>query len=111
MSDRDVKTNPPTPDGSLRMQRASARMTVLEAVGLSEGRWERDRYDRAFPPGWFADEPPNTEAFDILYRLQKEGLVTGPDRSDQARRFALTDLGREALREAGLEPPDPSEGP
>ncbi len=93
------------------MERTSSRMAVLEAVGLSGGRWGWDRYDRAFPPGWFADEPPNTEAFAILWRLQEEGLVAGPDRSDRARPFVLTDRGRDLLREAGLRWSGPVEAP
>ncbi|MDG3008016.1 hypothetical protein [Paludisphaera mucosa] len=92
------------------MADAGARMTVLHAVAHFEGRWGKDRLERAFPPGWFADEPPNTSVFKILYALQREGLVAGPDRTDLRWIYVATDRGLAALREAGLDSTGPVEG-
>ena len=48
-------------------QRAS--LTILRVIEEHEGEWGWYQFERAFPPGWFADEPPGTR-IDPLPSLQ-----------------------------------------
>src|SRR5262245_53780800 len=72
------------PDGAmvLKSQRRSwmvnqtARLTFLRLIGEHEDEWGWYQFERAFPPGWFTDEAPDTRAMDILNQLEMDGLVT-----------------------------------
>src|SRR5271166_2169576 len=59
-----------------RMASQNARLTFLRLIDEHEGEWGWYQFERAFPPGWFTDEPPTTRAKDIIDRLEMDGLVT-----------------------------------
>ena len=74
------------------MASQNARLTFLRLIGEHEGEWGWYQFERAFPPGWFTDEPPTTRAKDILDRLERDGLVmTTP--GEPQRKYRLTDQG------------------
>jgi hypothetical protein len=83
------------------MVNQTARLTFLRLIGEHEGEWGWYQFERAFPPGWFTDEPPHTRAIDILNQLEKEGLVTTTPGEPQ-RRYRLTGQGRNVLQEAAV---------
>lgn len=83
------------------MASQDARLTLLRLVEEHQGEWGWYQFERAFPPGWFADEPPTTRAKDILDRLEADGLVTITPGEPQ-RRYRLTDRGMQRLREAAV---------
>jgi hypothetical protein len=83
------------------MANQNARPTILRLIGEHEGEWGWYQFERAFPPGWFTDESPNTSAIDILNQLEMEGLVT-TNLGEPQRKYRLTDQGRDVLREAAL---------
>lgn len=79
----------------------TARLTLLRLIGEHEGEWGWYQFERAFPPGWFTDEPPTTRAKDILDRLERDGLVTTSP-GEARRKYRLTEQGMAALREAAI---------
>lgn len=83
------------------MTLSTARLTVLRLIGDHEGEWSWYQFARAFPPGWFADEPPDTRAIDILHGLEADGLVTKTPGGPQPK-YRLTDRGADVLRGAGV---------
>jgi len=82
-----------------RMASQNARLTFLRLIDEHDGEWGWYQFERAFPPGWFTDEPPTTRAKDILDRLEMDGLVTTTPGEPQ-RKYRLTDQGMGRLREA-----------
>jgi hypothetical protein len=79
----------------------NARLTFLRLIADHEGEWGWYQFERAFPPGWFSDEPPTTRAKDVLDRLESDGLVmTAP--GEPQRKYRLTEKGRAVLREAPI---------
>jgi hypothetical protein len=83
------------------MVNSTARLTFLRLIGEHEGEWGWYQFERAFPPGWFADESPDTTAMDILGQLQRDGLVaTTP--GDSRGKCRLTERGMDALREGAI---------
>src|SRR4051812_621925 len=84
-----------------RMVNQTARLTLLRLIGEHEGEWGWYQFERAFPPGWFTDEPPTTTARDILNQLERDGLVTTTPGEPQ-RKYRLTDHGMNVLREAAI---------
>ncbi len=89
----------PNGKGASTMARQNAGLTFLRLIGEYEGDWGWYQFERAFPPGWFSDEPPTTTAKEILDRLEREGLVTTTPGEPQGR-YRLTDRGIDLLREA-----------
>ncbi len=83
------------------MANPTATLTFLRLIGEHEGEWSWYQFERAFPPGWFADEPPETRAMDILRELERDGLVT-TTLGEPQRKYRLTDRGRNVLREAEI---------
>ncbi len=83
------------------MASQTARVTLLRLIEEHEGEWGWYQFERAFPPGWFTDEPPDTKAMDLLNQLERDGLVTTIPGEPQ-RRYRLTDQGIEVLRDAAL---------
>ena len=83
------------------MVNRTARLTFLRLIGEHPGEWGWYQFERAFPPGWFPDEPPTTKAIDILNQLESDGLVTTTSGEPQ-RKYRLTDQGMHALREAAV---------
>jgi Transcriptional regulator PadR-like family len=83
------------------MASQNARLTLLRLVGEHEGEWGWYQFERAFPPGWFTDEPPTTRAKAILDRLEMDGLVTTTPGEPQ-RKYRLTDQGMDVLQEAAI---------
>jgi DNA-binding PadR family transcriptional regulator len=79
----------------------TSRLTFLRLIAEHEGEWSWYQFERAFPPGWFTDEPPTTRAMDILNQLEMDGLVTATAGEPQ-RRYRLTDQGMKVLREATI---------
>jgi DNA-binding PadR family transcriptional regulator len=92
-----------TQNGNRRTMMASqnARLTILRLIGEHEGEWGWYQFERAFPPGWFTDEPPTTRAKDVLDRLETDGLVTTTPGEPQ-RKYRLTVQGMDVLREAAI---------
>jgi DNA-binding PadR family transcriptional regulator len=90
-------------DGKRRSAMASqdARPTLLRLIEEHQGEWGWYQFERAFPPGWFTDEPPTVRAKDILDRLEADGLVTTTPGEPQ-QRYRLTDRGMHLLREAAV---------
>jgi len=90
-------------NGERRSAMASpeARLTLLRMIEEHQGEWGWYQFERAFPPGWFTDEPPTVRAKDILDRLEADGLVTTTPGEPQ-RRYRLTDQGMQRLREAAV---------
>jgi len=83
------------------METRNANLIFLRLIEEPEGEWGWYQFERAFPPGWFSDEPNPTRAKDILDRLERDGLVTtSPD--ENQRKYRLTLQGVEAIREAAL---------
>jgi hypothetical protein len=80
----------------------NAALAFLRLVGEHEGEWGWYQFERAFPPGWFTEEPPATRAKDILDQLERDGLVTTAPGEHQ-RRYRLTDRGIDALRAATID--------
>jgi DNA-binding HxlR family transcriptional regulator len=80
----------------------TARLTFLRLIAEHEGEWGWYQFERAFPPGWFADEAPHTTAMDILKQLEIEGLVTTTACEPQ-RKYRLTDQGKDVLRQVALD--------
>lgn len=78
-----------------------AKLTFLRLISEHDGEWYWYQFERAFPPGWFTDEPPTTRAKDILDRLERDGLVTTVQGEPQ-RKYRLTDQGRAVLRGAAI---------
>jgi hypothetical protein len=85
----------------MRMSNQDARTAFLRLIGEHEGEWGWYQFERAFPPGWFHDEPPTTRAKDILDRLEMDGLVTTTSGEPQ-RKYRLTKQGLDVLREAEI---------
>ena len=83
------------------MASQNTRLAFLRLIGEHEGDWGWYQFERAFPPGWFVDEPPTTRAKEILDRLETDGLVTTTPGEPQ-RRYRLTDQGKDVLREADV---------
>lgn len=83
------------------MASQNARLTFLRLIEEHEGEWGWYQFERAFPPGWFADESLTTRAKDILDRLERDGLATTTPGEPQ-RKYRLTDLGIGALREGAI---------
>jgi len=83
------------------MASQDARLTFLRLIGEHEGEWSWYQFERAFPPGWFTDEPPTTRAKDILDRLERDGLVTTARGGPQPK-YRLTDQGMDVVREAAI---------
>ena len=83
------------------MSNQAAKLTFLSLIGEHEGEWGWYQFERAFPPGWFDDELPDTTAKEILDRLEKDGLVT-TTHGEQLRKYLLTDRGIDVLREGAL---------
>jgi hypothetical protein len=83
------------------MRHSTARLTVLRLIGEHEGEWGWYQFERAFPPGWFADERPDTRAIDILNALEADGLVTTTPGGPQPK-YRLTRQGADALRDAAV---------
>lgn len=81
------------------MASQNAGLTFLRLIEEHEGDWGWYQFERAFPPGWFSDEPPATTAKDILDRLERDGLVT-TNPGEPQRAYRLTDRGIDVLREA-----------
>ncbi len=79
----------------------NARLTFLRLIEERDGEWSWYQFERAFPPGWFAAEPPTTRAKDILDRLENDGLVTTIGGGPQPR-YRLTEQGIEAIREGAV---------
>lgn len=88
------------------MANQTATLTFLRLIGEHEGEWYWYQFERAFPPGWFTDEPPATRAMDILEELQRDGLVTTTPGEPQ-RKYRLTDRGKNVLREVEIASPSP----
>ena len=86
------------------MANQTAALTFLRLIGEQEGEWYWYQFERAFPPGWFADEPPHSRAMDILKELDRDGLVTTTP-GEPRRRYRLTDRGRNMLRETEIASP------
>lgn len=82
------------------MVNSTARMTILRLVGEHEGEWGWYQFERAFPPGWFAEESPGTRAMDILGQLERDGLVAISDGAP--RKYRLTERGADLLRGAAI---------
>jgi hypothetical protein len=78
-----------------------ARLTLLRLIEEHEGQWGWYPFERAFPPGWFTDEPPTARAKDLLDQLEKDGLVTTTPGEPQ-RTYRLTDRGIDVLRAAAV---------
>ena len=89
----------PTGQRRLKMPLPNAKLTFLRLIEDHPGEWGWYQFERAFPPGWFDDEPPTVRAKDILDRLQSEGLVTIAT-GDAMGKYRLTPQGTETLREA-----------
>jgi hypothetical protein len=83
------------------MVNQTARLTFLRLIGDHDGEWGWYQFERAFPPGWFTDELPNTRAMDILNQLELDGLVSSTP-GEPRRKYRLTDQGRHLLREAAI---------
>jgi hypothetical protein len=83
------------------MMNQSTRLTLLRLIKEHEGEWGWYQFERAFPPGWFADEPPSMRAKDFLDRLKMDGLVTTIP-GDSHGKYLLTAGGIEVLREAAI---------
>jgi DNA-binding HxlR family transcriptional regulator len=83
------------------MASQTARLTFLRLIEEHEGEWGWYQFERAFPPGWFTDEPLDTRAMDVLNQLEMDGLVT-TTRGEPQRKYRLTDQGRNVLREAAI---------
>ena len=81
------------------MAHRNAGLTFLRLIEKHHGAWGWYQFERAFPPGWFDDEPPTVRAKDILDRLRSDGLVT-TEASDATGKYRLTPQGTETLREA-----------
>jgi len=79
----------------------NARLTFLRLIEKHEGKWGWYQFERAFPPGWFVDEPPTTRAKEILDQLVRDGLVTSTP-SESRGEYQLTLQGSRTLREATL---------
>jgi DNA-binding PadR family transcriptional regulator len=83
------------------MASQTARLTFLRLIEEHEGEWSWYQFERAFPPGWFTDEPADTTAMDILNQLETDGLVTTTPGEPQ-RKYRLTHQGIDVLREAAM---------
>ena len=83
------------------MASPNTTLAFLQLIGEHSGEWGWYQFERAFPPGWFADEPPATRAKDILDCLEKDGLVTTSPGEPQ-RKYHLAEQGMNALREAAI---------
>jgi Transcriptional regulator PadR-like family len=83
------------------MVNQASRLTFLRLIGEHEDEWGWYQFERAFPPGWFTDEPPTRRAIDILNQLESDGLVTATAGEPQ-RKYRLTDQGMKVLREAAI---------
>jgi len=83
------------------MANQTATRTFLRLIGEHEGEWSWYQFERAFPPGWLADETPDTRAMDILKELERDGLVETSGGGPQPR-YGLTEWGRTTLREAEI---------
>jgi hypothetical protein len=83
------------------MANENARLTFLRLIGDHEGEWSWYQFERAFPPGWFTDEPPTKRAKEILDRLESDGLVmTNP--GEPQPKYRLTHQGMAQLKEAAI---------
>ena len=49
----------------------NSRLTFLRLIGEHAGEWGWYQFERAFPPGWFTDEPATTRAIDISINLRR----------------------------------------
>jgi hypothetical protein len=79
----------------------NASPTFMRLIEQHKGEWGWYQFERAFPPGWFADELPTTNAKEILDRLEKNGLVTTTPGEPQ-RKYRLTRQGLAMLREGAI---------
>ena len=83
------------------MASQDTRLILLRFIEEHDGEWGWYQFERAFPPGWFANEPPTTRAKDILDQLETDGLVTTVP-GDPQRKYRLTDRGIDGLRAAAI---------
>jgi hypothetical protein len=83
------------------MASQNTTLAFLRVIGEHEGEWGWYQFERAFPPGWFVDEPAATRAKDVLDRLEMDGLVTTTPAEPQ-RRYRLTSRGKDVLRQASV---------
>lgn len=76
----------------------NAKLTFLRLIDEHEDEWGWYQFERAFPPGWFTDESPDTRAKDVLDRLERDGLVTRTQtQGEPQRKYRLTDQGMTVL--------------
>jgi hypothetical protein len=87
--------------GVAMMANQNARLTFLRLIEEHQGQWGWYQFERAFPPGWFIDEPPGKTAKQILDALELDGLVRR-DTGEPQQRYWLTDKGMVWLREAAI---------
>jgi hypothetical protein len=80
------------------MVNQNARLTFLQLIGDHEGEWGWYQFERAFPAGWFTDEPPTRRAKEILDQLEGDGLVMTTPGAGQPK-YRLTDQGIALIRE------------
>ncbi len=79
------------------MVNPSTTLVLLRTVADHEGQWGWYQFERAFPPGWFVDEPPQMRAKDLLDQLARNDLIsTTPE--DSRGIYRLTEKGQELLR-------------
>jgi hypothetical protein len=83
------------------MANQNARLTLLRLIGHHEGEWGWYQFERAFPAGWFTDEPPTRRAKEILDQLESEGLVITTPGAGQPK-YRLTDQGVALIREPAI---------
>jgi DNA-binding PadR family transcriptional regulator len=84
------------------MASQETRLTLLRVIEEHQGEWGWYQFERAFPPGWFIDEPPTVRAKDILDRLEADGLVTTTPGEPQ-QKYRLTDRGMHLLQDTKAE--------
>lgn len=82
------------------MANQNARLTFLRLIADHDGEWGWYQFERAFPPGWFTDEPPTKRAKEILDQLESDGLVITTSGGPQAK-YHLTDEGMSLLKVSG----------
>ncbi|MBL8816778.1 MAG: hypothetical protein JNL58_12160 [Planctomyces sp.] len=85
------------------MANQNARLTFIQLIADHDGEWGWYQFERAFPLGWFTDEPPTKRAKEILDELESDGLVMTTSGRPQAK-YRLTDEGRALLKVSGVDP-------
>ena len=84
------------------MANQNARLAFIQLIADHDGEWGWYQFERAFPPGWFTDEPPTKRAKEILNQLESDGLVMMTSVGSQAK-YRLTEEGMALLKVSGAD--------